>query len=113
MKPRGTKVEASSIVKIGTSLQKSFQSWPSKNSRKWRGGVTAELTDITFGIRKLCDLPGFDISELTASLLSFPGGPAGLASSSVLLGARKATRSQCFHGRNLMYGGGLKVRPIE
>jgi len=58
-------------------------------------------------------LPGLDTSGLVALLLSFPDGPAGLASSSVLVGARKSTRSQCFHGWILVRGDNLKVRPTE
>jgi len=59
------------------------------------------------------NLSGLDALRLAASLLSFPGGPAGLASSSVLVGARESTRSLYFHGWNLVRGDDLKVRPIK
>lgn len=50
----------------------------------------------------MCILPSFGTSGLAASLLSFPGEHASLVDTSVLVAARKSTRSQCFHGRNLL-----------
>jgi len=49
-----------------------------------------KFTDSTFG-----SLPGLDTSGFAALILSYPGGPARLARSSVLVGARESicTRS--------------------
>jgi len=58
-------------------------------------------------------LTDLDTSGLATLLLSFPGGSAGLANSSVLVGAHKSTRSQCLHGWNLVRGEDLKVRPTK
>jgi len=89
----------------------SSQSSPSKNGRKRRGGVTTYLADS--GISQACSLPGLDTSVLAASLLSFSGGSTSLASSSMLVGARKLIRLQYLCGWNLVCGDDLKFSPTK
>ena len=57
----------------------------------------------------MCSLPGVDTIEIAFSLLTFPGGRACQGSEH-----EEACQSHClqyFHGRNLVGGDDLKVRP--
>jgi len=62
-KPRGTKVELISCVKISTGLVKGCQSRKGNAGQWWQWCVTTELTNSGIGISEVRSLPGLDFTQ--------------------------------------------------
>jgi len=83
-----TKAELIIFVGISTRLNKVFKARRAKMAENGQEASPPSSLTAPSG-SDLCSLSGLDTSGLAASLLSSPGGPAGLASS-MLVGARAA-----------------------